>query len=368
MTKTPTNGTFEIQGIYLGDKNMKNGLKVIIFSLAIVITGHLSAVIPEIEIWADKDNEHFLYLLKDIHLDYKGAKNTIQQQLDILAVLQHHKDSFIIVEDPASLFRQFEIEYNLTKGTTTLTFPSSLQEEINTWNWSQHKASDIPSQEEPLYYATPLEFLAHFCTNRGINTSNIECSPCITNYESRTYANEKTHKRYQQKVHDNLRAYTNDLRDNSHLRSYCKLFDQQFQHLQSLVGSSDKDTFASTAHAIRYPILAARILYQLLEQKNIAHGYVVTGADHIENIKQDLEGLGYKHAKTIGTPLTTYTIEFTDKEKNNIQKKLIQSTPYSVSVASALNLHKTFTEIFNEQKPLWQKMVPYLIDVWMKIR
>lgn len=111
------------------------------FIFLTIFCTHLNAIIPEIEIWVDKENQRFRYLLKDIHVDYKGAKTTIKQQLDILWALQQNKDaSFAIVEDSTSLFLQFMIEHQLkTAGTTNKAFPSSLQERINKRNWSKYK-------------------------------------------------------------------------------------------------------------------------------------------------------------------------------------------------------------------------------------
>lgn len=356
-------------GRLLEDKIMENRLKVIIFSLAMAITGHLDAVIPEMEIWADKDNEHFLYLLKDIHLDYKGAKNSIQQQEDILWALQQNQNSFVLVEDSTTLFRQFMIEYDLnTEGTTTRAFPRSLQEVINNWDWDKKKYGETKPEDQQLYHASPLEFLAHFCQNAGTHTFNVECATIIDLYKYDTYDNEQEHRQAQQKVHDILHAYNNHLKNDTNLTPYCNLLDQKLGHLQLSIGNSNYDTFESVAMPIRSILLEARILYQLKKWKNMQHGYIVTGSEHIDCIKQNLPSLGYKHIKTVGIPMVAYITEVVDKEKNILKIKQTIETPYNILASNPLDLRKTFTEIFNEQKPLWQKAATYLAGVWMKIR
>ncbi len=350
-------------------QNMKNGLKVIILSLAMAITSYMTAVIPEMEVWADEDNEHFLYLLKDIHLDYKGAQNTIKQQQDILWALQQNQNSFLLVEDSATLFRKFMIEYDLnTEGTTTRAFPRSLQEVINSWDWDKKKYGEAKPEDQQLYHASPLQFLAHFCQNAGTHTFNVECQTIIDLYKYDTYDNEQEHRQAQQKVHDVLHTYNNHLKSDTNLTPYCNLLDQKLEYLQRGVENSDYDTFQSVAMSIRSILLEARILYQLKKWKNMQHGYIVTGSEHIDCIKQNLPSLGYKHIKTIGISLATYITEVVDKEKNILKIKETIETPYDVLLSNALDLHRTFTEIFNEQKPLWQKVLTYLVGVWMKIR
>jgi hypothetical protein len=249
-----------------------------------------------------------------------------------LWALQQNKDSFAIVEDSASLLTQYEIDCALQTGeATTTTFPSSLQERANEWHWDKKKSGEAKSEDQQLYWASPLQFLAHFCQKTGIPAYNVECRTIIEVYEEINFDNEQEHEKGQQIVYKTLYDYIKPLRNTDELSTYCTILDQKFQNLSSMIGSSDQKSFQEVANHIRWILLEAHMLYQLEKCKHMTHGYVITGAAHIADIKPNLPILGYKHIKTIGMPLTTHI-------------------PDNVLASNPLDLHKTFTEIFNEQQ------------------
>jgi hypothetical protein len=291
----------------------------------------ISAVIPEIEVWSD--GVHYRYLIKDWHVDYLDGRVSIAQQQDLLwAIEQKMADAFVLAEDSGGYDGSNEKIRNIYRDNKPQKIEDSIAMKQRTYQYNQ---ADVKWSDE-LMEGSPLGCIIYRVRERNIRNYNVECAQIIELYQLADIfsANKKV---TMQEVLDDLIAHIEPIGTNPKFVAIYTYFISEFEALKKVSASGNRREFIRKAFGLRRKLVDVKILFKIDEWNAVMHGFIYAGAEHIDILKRDLKVLGYTHMKSIGGSTIGYYVAGGD------QKRYI--------LEHALDLRKTFTQIFAEQQP-----------------
>lgn len=145
-------------------------------------------VCSEMEIWSNGKN--FLYLIKDVHIDYLDGRISIKQQADIVnAAKKLSPDAFVLTENIMEYSGQNE---KLLKFYILEEWPKSIKEYIALMQ-KEKSFEDLPEVYIPevlkdfVAMHTPLFFINKACTVNNVINYNVECNQVMELYSKNDF-------------------------------------------------------------------------------------------------------------------------------------------------------------------------------------
>lgn len=283
----------------------------------------INAVILEIEVWSD--GTHYRFLLKDYHMDHADGRNTIKQRNDLIQVLKRLvPDVFIIVEDPSNCTSKDERVKAYFDSIPYKTFEEELR-----YNQKQRGTVNVfPGSREMIDKCMMPDYLTGLCENERIPCYNAECNHAIAAF----FGTENIpHPVTKLDVINDLKQYVNE----------CFVGEKRDDVYRVLDNFEREKFFVSFVEHIRSVLLDLRTMGKLAQCGDVKYGFVCEGADHINVVKTILQDLGYTHIKSYG--------KNPPDERLSLDQNLGDWYLENI-VLNALDLRKTFTEIFAEQQ------------------
>lgn len=296
-------------------------MKKIIFLLSIVLFHSSWSLVTHIEVLSN--GKQTLYLLSDWHDDIKGGAATIQQHKDLLWALAQKKSVFLIAEDNTTAQKKFSIKHNLAfkiggKNDILYKFPDSIDNFMKNYDWSLNQYQ----QSGEHYLISPLCYLTHFAKQLpNMVVHNVEPDTMtrilVAPDDNKLEIVESLHQ-YVEKLSPKCEAYR------SFLKEGIKMCD----------AISTTEEFCNHIRQIRKYLVDARILNSLLKCQHLSHGFIATGAGHIENARLNMLNTGYRSIGTFG--ISNDIVAARESEEGFI-------------VNNRLDLKTTFEKIFSVQ-------------------
>ena len=308
-------------------------LRVLFASIVTVFTIQIFPVCPEVEIWSNGSN--YRYLIKDFHRDYIDGRTSIKQQADILWAAQQVKPKgvFILAEDTSTYAgNNLKMQYIFDRAPNTIQDDIAFMqkgEQINT-------VQAIGSMNLFKAFATPFARMINACNKLGIMNYNTECSHSIDIFQWKSLTTKKISA---EEVIQHLAHAIEEIKNNPFLVTTYTDLIKDLAKLKKIASTKDTNAFFNQAMGMRNILVNARTLNKLFQWNHIKHGFICEGANHIEAIKNGLQGLGYKHIQSIGNKEVWTPLQSVDKFEEK-SKQL---------VSQALNLRETFQQIFHQQ-------------------
>jgi len=313
-------------------------LKLTLIIFLAVSTTNLLSVCPEMEIWSD--GKSYRYLIKDFHRDYIDGRLSIKQQADILWAAQQKKSkgSFVLAEDtmgyPGPNKKIQEIFQYAPRPIAEDIAATQRREGIN--------PEDARGSKNILNsFVTPLACMINACKKLGIRKYNTECSQAIDIYQWQNLPEDK--KLTKQDVISDLTKTSIKIANHPLLRDVNDQITKELQVLTKIAFSNasnnNEENFINKAMEIRSVLLKAKTINQLIKWNHIKHGFICEGGRHIEDIKDALIALRYKHIESIGNPRAW---DYPGDKQAQQVKKLEEI------LTSALDLKKVFKQIFEK--------------------